>query len=133
MDNYIKLLKLKVFNINDIYNLIGNKNTAKSVVKRLQEKKLLKRVKHNLYIMCDIEYKKTLSNLYMIASKIKDDTYICYRSALDYYLNNNVYDIIYVSSTKRFNDFLYEGFKYKFINSKYDFGIITKRKYKDYK
>ena len=61
----------------------------------------------------------------MIASKIKDDAYISYHSALEYYgVKNQIFYEVYVSTKKRFTNFEFEGISYKYINSKYDFGIV---------
>ncbi len=125
MKRYENVLKLKVFNVEDVYNLVGNMNTAKSTIRNLLLFGYIKRVKHNLYVVCNIEFKNTIPDQYMIASKIKDDAYISYHSALEYYgVKNQVFYEVYVSTNKRFTNFEFEGISYKYINSKYDFGIV---------
>ena len=120
MKRYEKILTLKVFNVEDVYNLTGNINTAKSIIRDLLLFNYIKRVKHNLY-----EFKNTIPDQYMIASKIKDDAYISYHSALEYYgVKNQVFYEVYVSTKKRFTNFEFEGISYKYINSKNDFGIV---------
>ena len=129
MTNYEKILKFKVFNLGDIYNLTGNINSAKSIIRSMLSKNYIKRIKHNLYAVCDIEFKNTIPDQYMIASKIKDDSYISYHSALEYYgVKNQFFYEVYVSTSKRFESFEFDGFLYKFINSKYDFGVIENDK-----
>ncbi|MBQ8042646.1 MAG: hypothetical protein IJ272_00655 [Clostridia bacterium] len=124
MKRYEKILALKVFNVGDVYNLTGNMNTAKSIIRSLLLSGYIKRVKHNLYVVCNIEFKNTIPDQYMIASKIKEDAYISYHSALEYYgVKNQVFYEVYVSTEKRFENFEFEGISYKYINSKYDFGI----------
>ena len=125
MKRYEKVLTLKVFNVEDVYNLTGNINTAKSIIRNLLLFGYIKRVKHNLYVVCNIEFKNTIPDQYMIASKIKDDAYISYHSALEYYgVKNQIFYEVYVSTKKRFTNFEFEGISYKYINSKYDFGIV---------
>lgn len=125
MKRYEKILTLKVFNVEDVYNLTDNINTAKSIIRDLLLFNYIKRVKHNLYVVCNIEFKNTIPDQYMIASKIKDDAYISYHSALEYYgVKNQVFYEVYVSTKKRFTNFEFEGISYKYINSKYDFGIV---------
>lgn len=127
MIRYEKILNLKVFNTDDIHKLTGNINTARSLINDLLNFNLIKRVKHNLYVVCDIEFKNTIADQYMIASKIKEDAYISYHSALEYYgVKNQVFYQVYVSTCKRFKDFDFEGISYKYVESKYDFGIIQK-------
>ena len=129
MIRYEKILNLKVFNSEDVYKLTGNINSARGLINDLLDFNLIKRVKHNLYVICDIEFKNTIADQYMIGSKIKDDAYISYHSALEYYgVKNQVFYQVYVSTKKRFKDFDFEGISYKCIDSKYDFGITEKNK-----
>ena len=127
MKNYERILDLKVFNLQDVYNLTGNIHTAKSLIRNLLLFNYIKKVKHNLYVVCNIEFKSVIADQYMIASKIKDDSYISYHSALDYYgVKNQMFYVVYVSTKKRFENFEFDGFDYNFVNSRYDFGIIEK-------
>ena len=57
MKNYERILELKVFTLQDICMLTKNMNTAKSLVRNLLINNYIKRVKHNLYVVCDIEFK----------------------------------------------------------------------------
>ncbi len=131
MKNYERILELKVFTLQDICMLTKNMNTAKSLVRNLLINNYIKRVKHNLYVVCDIEFKSVIVDQYMIASKIKDDSYISYHSALEYYgVKNQMFYVVYVSSKKRFENFEFDGYNYTFVNSKYDFGITQKENVK---
>lgn len=129
MKNYERILELKVFNLQDVYKLTGNINTAKSLIRNLLLFNYIKRIKHNLYAVCNIEFKSIIADQYMIASKIKDDAYISYHSAFDYYgVKNQMFYVVYVSSRKRFENFEFEGYDYTFVNSKHNFGIIQNGK-----
>ncbi len=129
MKRYEKVLALKVFNVKDVCDLTGNINTAKSLIRNLLLFGYIKRVKHNLYVVCNIEFKNTIPDQYMIASKIKDDAYISYHSALEYYgVKNQLFYEVYVSTKKRFTNFEFEGISYKYVDSKYDFGIVENNK-----
>lgn len=126
MNNYEKVLGLKVFNFKDLCNLIGNENSAKSLLKNMLQKNYVKKIKYNLYAVCDLEYKNAIPSPYMIGSKIKEDSCISYHSAFEYYgAKNQVFYLIYVSSKKNFEEFEFEGYTYTYINNKYDFGIIN--------
>lgn len=102
MKNYERILDLKVFNLQDVCELTGNINTAKSLIRNLLLFDYIKRVKHNLYVVCNIEFKSVIADQYMIASKIKDDSYISYHSAFDYYgvKNQMFYVSIYFKQEK---------------------------------
>lgn len=129
MKNYERILKLKVFNLHDICELTGNINTAKSLIRNLLLFDYIKRVKHNLYVVCNIEFRKAIADQYMIASKIKEDSYISYHSAFEYYgVKNQMLHVVYVSSKKKFEDFEFECYNYKFVNSRYNFGIVQNGK-----
>ena len=108
MKNYERILELKVFNLQDVCELTGNINTAKSLIRNLLLFNYIKRIKHNLYAVCNIEFKSVIADQYMIDSKIKADSYISYHSAFDYYgVKNQMFYVVYVSSKKRFENFLY--------------------------
>lgn len=127
MKNYKRILELKVFNLQDVCNLTGNINTARSLIRNLLLSNYIKRVKHNLYVVCSIESKSVIPDQYMIATKIKDDAYLSYHSAFDYYgVKNQMFYVVYVSTKKRFENFEFDGYDYNFINSTFDFGIIKK-------
>ena len=51
MNNYEKVLGLKVFNFKDLCNLIGNENSAKSLLKNMLQKNYVKKIKYNLFII----------------------------------------------------------------------------------
>jgi len=124
MKSYEKLLELKVFNYQDVCSSFGNGNTAKNTLKNLLDKGYIKKVKHNLYVVCDIEHKSTIADQYMIGSKIAKDSYISYHSALEFYgVKNQIFYTVYVSANKKFEEFEFEGFTYMGIKQKYDFGI----------
>ena len=126
MDNYELVLKLVVFSYNDLCNEVGNDNTAQSIIKRLLAKKLIKRVKYNLYCVCDINTKNVIADPYIIASKINENSYISYHSALDYYgTRNQVFYTINVSNEKGFKNFEFEGYEYLSVKSKYNFGVVN--------
>lgn len=129
MKNYKRILELKVFDLQDVCDLTKNINTAKSLIGNLLKDGYIKRVKHNLYAVCDLEYGQVIPDQYMIASKIKDDSFISYHSAFDYYgVKNQMFYYVYVSSKKRFENFEFDGYDFIFINNKYDFGIEQKGK-----
>ena len=129
MKNYKEILSLKVFNVQDVNNFTNNENSSKSIIQRMLKNEYIKRIKYNLYAVCDLEYKSVIPDQYMIASKIQTDSVISYHSAFDYYgVKNQVFYVVYVSSNKKFEDFEFDGYSYQFIKNKYNFGIIEKGK-----
>lgn len=131
INNYENVLKLKVFTLQDLINTSNNINSANKLISKLLKQGYIKKIKHNLYAVCDIETKKVLASQYVIASKIKDDAYISYHTALEYYgVKNQTFYSVFVSSSKRFQNFAFDGYTYTYINSKNDFGIIQQNNIK---
>lgn len=125
MSNYEKILYKKVFNFQDICEMTGNQNTAKSLIREELRKNHIKKIRHNLYVVCDLENMRPLGTPYMIGSKISKNSFISYRSALDYYANiKQKSHIIYVSDKRKFKDFEFNNYSYKFFNNK-TFGITN--------
>lgn len=125
MSNYEKILYKKVFNFQDICAITGNENTAKSLIRAELQKKHIKKVQHNLYVVCDLETQLPLENPYLLGSKISKNSFISYRSALDYYAQlEEKFHIIYVSDKTRFQEFEFNNYSYKFVNNK-TFGIVN--------
>ena len=86
--------------------------------------KTIKKVHNGLYVTVD-----SMNNInatkFEIACKISDTAFLCYHSALEYYgWANQVYNEVFVGSTTRFNEFVFEGVKYNFINNKRQIEIL---------
>ena len=125
MKYYDKILDLGVFTKKDIEKIVQNSKTAESFLTRSLKKGYIKRIKQNYYVAMDIVNNCPLYNKYIIATKLDHSNYISYHSALEYYgVKNQVFYEVYVSTEKRFTNFEFEGISYKYINSKYDFGIV---------
>lgn len=128
MKNYKEILNLKVFSMQDVNDLTHNINTSKSIIQRMLKNKYIKRIKYNLYAVCDLEYGSVIPDQYMVGTKIQEDAFISYHSAFDYYgVKNQIFYLVYVSSKKKFEDFEFDGYSYEFVKNKYDFGIIEER------
>lgn len=129
MKNYKELLKLKVFNMQDVNNITHNENSSKSLIQRMLKEEYIKRIKYNLYAVCDLEYGLVIPDQYIIGSKIQNDSFVSYHSAFDYYgVKNQVFYVVYISSRKKFENFEFDGYSYEFIKNKYDFGIVQEGK-----
>lgn len=128
MSRYEKIIYMKVFNFEDICQLTGNINTAKSLIKEELEKKHIKKIKYNLYVVCDLQSQKPIGSPYEIGSKITKDSFISYRSALEYYAKiQSTSRIMCVSAKRKFENFKFKGYSYKYFSNKGDFGISNKK------
>lgn len=128
MVGYAELSKLDTFSMEDVFNLVGNKKTASSLVLRLIKKGWVKRIKNNLYSCVNPADGRVATSKYHIACGINKSAYISHHSAFEYYgMANQVYYEMYVSSNVRFKDFEFEGISYRFVASKLDLGIVSPR------
>lgn len=127
MKKYLEELhKLKIFRLKDIVVLSGNENSAKDLLQNYKKQKLICHIKKDMYSVTDIATKTHIVNKFEIASQITDSSYLSYHSALEYHgLAQQLFYEIYVSSSKKFNSFEFDGISYLFCQSKMDVGVTT--------
>lgn len=125
MVGYAELSKMNTFSMDDVYNLVGNKKTASSLVLRLSKKGLVKKIKNNLYTCVNVADGSVIASRYHIACGINETAYLSHHSAFEYAgIANQVYYEVYVSSIQKFTDFEFEGITYKYVASKTDAGVV---------
>ena len=113
----MRILTPYVFNKSDIYNKFSNIYQYNNWIKKNLNDFNIKKVRNSLYVSLDSKG-YNLSNKFEIASKINEYAYISYHSALEYYgLANQVFNDVIVSSSIRFNNFIFEDSEYIFIKS----------------
>ena len=89
---------------------------------QLRSKKIMK-VRKGLYVLADVSG-EPMATKFEIASKVADDAYLCYHSALEYYgVANQVFNTVTVGSKSRFNAFNFRGVEYVRKQPKNDYGI----------
>jgi predicted transcriptional regulator of viral defense system len=125
LTGYNELAKLTVFSLSDVENITENKKTAYSLIYRLMEKGLVKKVRSNVYSCVNPATGGVIASRYQIACACSSSAYISHHTAFEYYgLANQVYYEMYVSSDTRFRDFEFERVSYKYIASKMHDGVI---------
>lgn len=113
----MRILTPYVFNKSDIYNKFSNIYQYNNWIKKNLNDFNIKKVRNSLYVSLDSKG-YNLSNKFEIASKINENAYISYHSALEYYgLANQVFNDVIVSSSIRFNNFIFEDSEYIFVKS----------------
>lgn len=126
MVGYAELSKMNTFTLDDVCNLVGNKKTASSLVLRLSKKGLVKKIRNNLYTCVNVADGQVVASKYHIACAINETAYISHHSAFEYMgITNQVFYDIYVSTSKRFIDFDFEGITYKYVPSRFNRGVIS--------
>lgn len=128
MNYYVQLAKTPVFSITDVQRLTNNVKTAYSVLGRLIKEGMVIKIRNNLYSCINPSTGQVIATRFQIACAITESAYISHHSAIEYHgLANQVYNVAYVSSRSKFNDFEYDAVTYKYINSKIDIGIEVDR------
>ncbi|MDR2073890.1 MAG: hypothetical protein LBP36_00730 [Oscillospiraceae bacterium] len=121
-----QLTDLRSFTKEDVVKIVGNENTASTIIRNYKTKGYIKPVKRNLYVAIGMETRQSVANKFLIASKITDVSYISHHSAFEYYgFSNQVYYETYVSGSKKFASFEFDDITYRYIYSNLDFGVVT--------
>lgn len=119
MKLYLKMMKKPVFTIEDVLEICANSGTVKNHLVKLVADGYVERIRKNLYTCISPETGVPIANKYQIASAITKDSFASHHSALEYYgVTDQVYYEVYVSSSTRFQEFVYEGYTYKCIVTK---------------
>ena len=113
MKHYDELLKLGCFSRGDIAAMLGNDETAGSLLREYQKKGYIERVRRDLYTVISLETKQPVLSRYQIGCRIFKDCALSHHSAFEYYgYANQVFYEVYVSTSSRFPDFQYNGISY---------------------
>jgi predicted transcriptional regulator of viral defense system len=113
-----ELMKLKIFTYDDIIKLIGNKNSAKNILQNYLSKGYIKRIKKNLYTAISQVSLECAASKYLIASNLTSNSFVSHHSAFEFYnYYNQIYNTVSVSSKHKFNNFEFEGYNYKLIQT----------------
>lgn len=93
--------------------MLGNDETAGSLLREYLKKGYIERVRRDLYAVISLETKQPVPSRYQIGCAIFPDTVIVNHSAFEVYgYANQVFYEVYVSSASRFPDFSYNGVSY---------------------
>ncbi|MEI8216320.1 MAG: transcriptional regulator [Eubacteriales bacterium] len=126
MKHYSNLVDMGVFTFYDIEKLLGNKNSARSLLNSYLKKGYIRSVKRNLYATISVESRLPVSNKFFLASHITPSSFVSHHSAFEYYgMANQVFYEMYVSSKTEFRSFDFDGITYKYVQNKMDQGIDT--------
>lgn len=94
-----------------IDNFVSDVQYENWLAVQLRAKRIMQ-VRKGLYVVLDITG-EPLTTKFEVASKISEDAFVCYHSALEYYgVANQVFNTITVGSKSRFNTFSFEGVEY---------------------
>ena len=111
MNLYFELQKSPVFTMEDAAKYYNNIESARSAVKRLIKKDMVKKIRKNLYTCVSGESGEPIADRFQIGSAISETACISHHTAAEYYgITDQVYYDVYVTSDTRFNTFEFEGY-----------------------
>jgi len=125
MKGYQELAEKIIFNFDDALGVFKHKATTYSALGRLAKTGMLKKIRNNLYAIVNPTIQGVYANKFQIGSCINDQCYISHLSALEYYgYQNQVMNVVFVSSPKRFNAFEFEGITFKHVKTNSMEGVV---------
>ena len=128
MNLYFELLQEPVFTTDYVNQYYNNVESTRSALKRLMKQKLIMKIRNNLYTCISGETGSPVANRFQIACMVTKNAYISHHTAIEYYgMSDQVYYDVYVSSEKRFQEFVFDGYTYKYISTKTQAGVETVR------
>jgi len=127
---YDALLRMEVFSKQEINQLMGNSDSAKTFLRSAVNNGQVEKIRHNYYAVKSLETGKVIPSRFAIGTGINKTAYLSHDTAFEYYgMANQVFGVVYVSSASKFQDFEHDGVKYKYLLSKVDFGIASPSKH----
>ena len=126
MKHYEQLLKMGCFTWDELVSMVGNKNTANSLVRSYLKKGYMQSAKRNLYTAVDLATGEPAVSKFRLAGKITSSSYVSHHAAFDYYgCANQVSYQVEVSSDTVFAHFEFAGITYAYLSSRIGEGITT--------
>ena len=126
MKNYETLLKMGCFTWDELCAVIGNKNTASTIIQSYVKKGYIQNVKRGLYVALDLSNNEPVVSKFHIAGRVTASAYVSHHSAFEYYgCANQVSYNVEVSSETKFNTFEFNGNTYSYMTSRIPVGITT--------
>ena len=119
MKHYDKLLAMGCFSRADVAAMLGNDDTAGSLLREYLKKGYIERVRRDLYVVISLETQQPVPSRYQIGCAVSKSAMIVNHSAFEVYgYANQVFYDVYVSCCDRFADFSYNGVTYHRIAAK---------------
>lgn len=116
---YLKeLSSLKMFNKKDVIDMCGNIHTANYILKSYIDKGYITKIKKDYFVINDLVNDTPAANKYEIACGYGDNDFISHHSVFEFYgLNNQVYNIVDVTTNTFKRDFVFDNVLYKYHKS----------------
>jgi predicted transcriptional regulator of viral defense system len=124
---YGDLLAMGCFTREEVSSLVGNYNTAGTLIKNYLRKGYVRRVKRSLYVAINLADNQPVVNKFRIATHVTPTAYVSHHAAFEYYgFANQVSYEVEVSSETPFSVFEFDSITYAYFASRIKSGITTR-------
>ena len=118
--------RMKLFRLEDVVQIVGNKKSAKDLLRNYKKQQLICQIRRDLYTVTDLATKQAIATKFEIGSNITPSAYVSHHSALEYHgLAHQQFFILYISSAQKFTPFDFEGIHYFYCKSISEKGVYT--------
>src|SRR5690606_35017214 len=98
--------RMKLFRLEDVVQIVGNKKSAKDLLRNYKKQQLICQIRRDLYTVTDLATKQAIATKFEIGSNITPSAYVSHHSALEYHgLAHQQFFILYISSAQKFTPF----------------------------
>ncbi len=124
---YSELYSERVVTTNDIKEILDKNQRASDYITNLRQKGYFKKIKKGLYAIAPpnmLNEDDFNPDKFLIANKIKDESYISHHSALEFHgLAQTIQNRVYITSKTPSKLLKYKNIEYKIITTKHYFGF----------
>jgi len=123
---YSELYSRRVINTDDVKEILGESHRSVDYITNLREKGYFQKIKKGVYAVVppNLVGEDFNPDKFLVAGKVKDDYYISHHSALELHgMAQSTYNRVWVTTKNPAKHFDYKSISYRFITTKYYFGI----------
>lgn len=114
MKYYPKLATIPAFTLNEAARIIGSSKSTSEIISSMIREGSAHRIRNGLYTCVNFGVGDDYASRFQIASKINQDSFISFHSAFEFYgFYNQSYFDVQVCSEKRFSEFSYGNYFYR--------------------
>ncbi len=121
-----KLQSWRIWSMVDVEKLSKSQSSARDLMQNYISRGIVSSVRRNMFLANDLATGLPIPGRYEIGSKITNDSYIAYHSAMEYHgIAQQLSFTVQVCSAKKFRPFTFDDYDYKFCASAFEDGIVN--------
>lgn len=123
---YSQLYSQRIITTKDVKGIVGAPHKSANYINNLRRKGYLQKIRKGLHAIVPPKLvgEEFKPDKFLVASKLKDDYYLAYHSALELHgVAQSAYKTVWISCKNPSPSFSYQGIDYQFVTSKHDFGL----------